>query len=733
MRNTPKERAQAPLAQMSLEEKLYQLSGQMIFHVDETYENVRNPMHGNYRNPGHFMHHEREIPASAAEVAERINRDVRLSMEAQPHAIPPLEHGEALHGAQWGMATVFPQPIGMASTFDDNLTARIGDAIGKECAAVGVRQTLTPVVNIARDCRWGRTIETFGEDVLLSSNMGTAICKGLEKNGVIATPKHYADNYSYGGRDSNVSDTSERTMREVYLKPFEKCFKEGGAQSVMAAYNSWEGVPCSCNEKLLTDILREEWNFQGFVVSDYGGVEGVARAHKLVDTDWKAQALCVKAGLEVNLPSDSFENLKTAYTKGWLTDEDVDKAVLRVLTAKFKIGLFDAPFVDAQAAEKIVRCKEHKQLALEAARESIILLKNEGILPFGKEKIKKLAVFGASANEFPIGKNYSGPYAREWTAPDAKTPLQYLEEYLGDSVEVIFAEDDRIEEVAAACDAAIYLTTVVEGEGMDRSDIRLPSVTKKAQADESAIIVGKFEIEVKTDQEESIRRMTAVNANAAVVLLNGAPVDMRGWMDGCRAILEAWYPGEQGSQALCEILFGEISPSAKLPITFPRSVGQLPLFYSMKPSGRGYGYVENDGSPLYPFGYGLSYTSFALKDCTCSCAGDRLQIQLTVENTGNYDGAEVVQIYLSGRNCDVVMPIKELKAYKRIALSAKEAAAVKIEVPAEAFCYYNRKMVYGMHDGDYTVMVGTSSADIKAAFEVKVWNGIVRKVTDDAE
>jgi len=733
MSNTSKERAQALLAQMSLEEKLYQLSGQMIFHVDETYENVRNPMHGNYRNPGHFMHHEREIPASAAEVAERINRDVRLSMEAQPHAIPPLEHGEALHGAQWGMATVFPQPIGMASTFDDDLTARIGDAIGKECAAVGVRQTLTPVVNIARDCRWGRTIETFGEDVLLSSNMGTAICKGLEKNGVIATPKHYADNYSYGGRDSNVSDTSERTMREVYLKPFEKCFKEGGAQSVMAAYNSWEGVPCSCNEKLLTDILREEWNFQGFVVSDYGGVEGVAQAHKLVDTDWKAQALCVKAGLEVNLPSDSFENLKTAYTKGWLTDEDVDKAVLRVLTAKFKIGLFDAPFVDAQAAEKIVRCKEHKQLALEAARESIILLKNEGILPFGKEKIKKLAVFGASANEFPIGKNYSGPYAREWTAPDAKTPLQYLEEYLGDSVEVIFAEDDRIEEVAAACDAAIYLTTVVEGEGMDRSDIRLPSVTKKAQADESAIIVGKFEIEVKTDQEESIRRMTAVNANAAVVLLNGAPVDMRGWMDGCRAILEAWYPGEQGSQALCEILFGEISPSAKLPITFPRSVGQLPLFYSMKPSGRGYGYVENDGSPLYPFGYGLSYTSFALKDCTCSCASDRLQIQLTVKNTGNYDGAEVVQIYLSGRNCDVVMPIKELKAYKRIALSAKEAAAVKIEVPAEAFCYYNRKMVYGMHDGDYTVMVGTSSADIKAAFEVKVWNGIVRKVTDDAE
>lgn len=725
MNSESKNRARELLAQLTLEEKLYQLSGQMLFGVEADYEQKRNHKEGNNRNPGHFMHAKREKPAAPSEVAERINRDVRLTMDAHPHAIPPIEHGEALHGAQWGMATSFPQPISMASTFDDELVARIADVIGKECAVVGVRQALTPVVNIARDCRWGRTIETFGEDVLLSSNMGVAMCRGLQKNGVIATPKHFADNYSDGGRDSNYSNTSERTMREVYLKPFEKCFKQGGAMSVMAAYNAWEGVPCSCSERLLTEILRDEWGFDGFVVSDYWGVEGVHEAHKLVDDYYKAEACCLKAGLDINLPHSCYEKLVKALEKGEITEADVDRAVLRVLTAKFDIGLMDAPFADPAAADALVRCDAHKQLALEAARRSIVLLKNENVLPLDRKQIRTLAVFGASANELPVGKNYSGPYQRLWEAEDAKTPLQYLSEYLGDSVKVIFAEDDKIEEIASACDAAIYFTTVVEGEGMDRSDIRLPAYTKKKQADESAIIVGKFEIEVKTNQEESIRRMSACNVNSIVMLLNGAPVDMSAWVDGCGAVLEAWYPGEQGAQAMTEILFGDVNPSAKLPITFPRSVGQLPLFYCVKPSGRGHGYVENDGSPLYPFGHGLSYTTFTLKNVTCNTKGESLQISLDLHNTGDRDGAEVLQVYLSGRNCDVVMPAKELKAYKRVEVAAGKSVAVTLEVPAEAFCYYDRKMDYGMHNGDYTVSVATSSTDVHQSFEARVKEGKV--------
>ena len=520
-----------------------------------------------------------------------------------------------------------------------------------------------------------------------------------------------------------MSDTSERTMREVYLKPFEKCFKEGGALSVMAAYNSWEGLPCACNDRLLTEILRDEWGFEGFVVSDYFEVEGVCNQHKLVDTIWKAQAICMKAGLDVNLPHSSFEYMKKAYEEGWLTEEDVDRAVLRVLTAKFTVGIMDQPFADPTAAEKIVRCDKHKAIALESARESIILLKNDGMLPLNRDKVKKIAVFGAGADVFPVGMNYSGPYQAPWTAKDAVTPVEYLRKYLDGVGEVVFADDDQIEEVAAKCDAALYFTTVVEGEGMDRSDIRLPGVTRKAQEDEGAIIVGKFEAVVKTDQEESIRRMTKANPNSAVVLLNGAPVDMTAWADGCAAILEAWYPGEQGAQAICEILFGDVNPSGKLPITFPRTVGQLPLFYAAKPSGRGYGYVENDGSALYPFGYGLSYTDFALRSSSVEVRDGGLAVSLTVENTGARDGAEVVQIYLSGYNCDVAMPLKELKAYKRVAVAAGEKVEVTIQVPEEAFCYYDRKLRYGKHNGDYTVSIATSSVDIHETFGVSVEDG----------
>ena len=720
MVNNAVERAKKLLDQMSIDEKLYQLSSQMLYSVGDDYEEKREHREGNFRNPGHFMHYGKSGSVTPSEVADRINRDVKLSMDAQPHGIPPIEHGEALHGAQWGMATCFLQPIAMAATFDDELIEKIGDAIGKECAVVGVRQALTPVVNVVRDCRWGRTIETFGEDVLINSNMGVAICRGLQKNGVIATPKHYADNYSYGGRDSNVSDTSERTMREVFLKPFEKCFKEGGAMSVMAAYNSWDGVPCSCNERLLTDILRKEWGFEGFVVSDYGGVGGVCRSHRLVEDNVKAQALCLKAGLDINLPQSSFNDLKKAYESGLITENDIDTAVLRVLTAKIKIGLLDDPFVDVEEADRLVRCDAHKKLALESARRSVVLLKNEGVLPLIKKQIKRIAVFGEGADILPVGKNYSGPYKKLWTADDAKTPLQFLREYLGDSIEVIFAQDDRIEEISSQCDVALYFTSVVEGEGLDRSDIRLPSFIQQKQRDDGAIIVGKFDFEIKTDQEESIRRMTSANPNSIVILLNGAPIDMSNWIDGCNAILEAWYPGEQGAQAICEILFGDVCPSAKLPITFPKSVGQLPLFYSFKPSGRGYRYVENDGKPQYPFGYGLSYTKFEMNNYNCTSEGDRLSVSFSIKNIGGYDGAEIVQIYLSGKNCDVVMPLIELKAYRRIELSMGEKKDVTIEVPAEAFFYYDRKMSYGMHDGDYTVSVRTSSTDIKAEFEVRV-------------
>ena len=716
--SSPERRAEALLSELSLDEKIFQVTADMIFEVDEAYNETRDPMLGSYRNPGHFMHYRRQTPASPAEVAAQINEDVKRSIAAQPHAIPPIENGEALHGAQWGMCTNFPQPINLASSFDPDMVARTADAIGRECAVVGVRQVFSPVVNLSRDCRWGRTVETYGEDVKLASDMGAAMCRGLQKNGVIATPKHFADNYGAGGRDSNYSETSERTMREVYLPPFKACF-DAGAKSVMAAYNAWEGLPCTANRRLLTDILREEWGFDGFTVSDYSGVQGVHDAHGLGADEAEAAAMSLKAGLDVILPYNKFDIVKQAVEKGYITEKELDKNVLRVLTAKFRLGLFDDPYRDPAAANAAVRSTEHRALALEAARETVVLLKNDGLLPLQKTKHRRIGVFGQSAGLIPIGSNYSGPYGTPWQGEDAPTPLEALRAYLGEDGEVILGESDAIETLAPTCDVVLYFAAIVEGEGSDRSELKLPSVSvHKNRPDAGGLIVDEATQTITDDQERSILRLVNANPNTAVILLNGAPIDMTAWVGAVPAVIEAWYPGEQGAKALAEILYGETNPSAKLPVCIPKSVGQLPLFYAHKPTGRGYAYCDNDGKPLFPFGFGLSYTSFAITDPALRTDDNTASVSFNVTNTGSRPGAEVAQLYLSSAGCDVVRPVKELKAYKRVFLQPGETKRVTLTPEQEAFCYYDRNMVFGLHNGDHTLTVGTSSED--AAFQVSI-------------
>lgn len=707
-KNNASERAKALLAELSVEEKLHQLSAQMIFDIDENYENRRDHLCGSYRNPGHFMHRDGKI-STPGEVARRINRDVEISIEKQPHSIPPLEHGETLHGAQWGMASIFPQPIGLASTFDPELVKEAADVIGKETAAVGVRQALAPVVNLSRDVRWGRTIETFGEDPKLASDMGVAMTKGLEENGVIATPKHFVDNYADGGRDSNYSTHSERELREVYLKPFEACFKEGHAHGVMASYNSiFNGLPAHANPWLLTKVLRDEWGFDGIVVSDYGGVNGVEGAHKIAADLPEAFALCIKSGLDVTLSDFKYEVAKEAWDRGLLTEEEIDIPVLRILKRKFELGLFDDPFVDPDKADSLVRCDKHKAIALKIARESLVLLENNGILPLDKSKIKKLGIFGPGANVLPTGRNYSGPFAHLWEAPDVLTPLEYFRKN-AEGIEIISGDDKDIPSLAPGCDAVLYFTTVVEGEGLDRSDLKLPAYRTATSKDESAKIVDKATLTVEVDQEASILALSAANSNTIVVLMNGAPVDMTAWKSNCRAILEAWYPGEGGSQAISDTLWGNYNPGGKLPVSWPKHAGQLPLFYACKPSGRGYGYENNDGKPLYPFGYGISYTTFEIKNPELTKTADGWEVTVDIENTGDRSGDEVVQIYMKTKNTKVVRPLKELVAYKRVSVNKKEKTRISIPVSENVTFYYDADMVYGNHGGEFTLLVGTSA------------------------
>lgn len=719
----PKERAKDLLGRMTDEEKACQLSSQILFDVLGDEYKKRDFRLGSFRNPGHFMHWKNKKTSTPEEVAHFINEDVRKTTKTSRFGIPPIENGEALHGAQWGMTTCFPQPIALAATFDKDLVSEIADVIGKETAAAGVRQVFAPVVNISRDCRWGRTMETFGEDVLLCSDMGEALTRGFQNNGVIASPKHFVDNYADGGRDSNESHSSQRTLYEVYLQPFKRCIQEGGAMSVMAAYNSVDGVPCSANRKLLTDILRGEWGFEGFVVSDYNGVEDVCRAHHLAENEVSAQAACLNAGLDVTLPNPSENRVLEALKLGLIDKETLDRAAYRVLYAKFKIGLFDDPYADEENINALIRSEKHKKTALKGARDCMVLLKNDGVLPFDVSNVKTIGVFGEGADTVPIGENYSGPY-KGWRADDAHTPLTYLKEFAGEGITILTGENEKIPVIAPLCDICLYFTKMLEGEGRDRCNITL-SKNERVYDDGTGkeIIVDAVKAKATEDQENAIITMFEHNKNSAVILLNGAPVDMTGFIDHAGAVLEAWYPGEQGAQAICEVLFGLVSPSGKLPMSFPKSVGQLPLYYSYKPSGRGYHYNENDGNPLFEFGYGLSYSKFNIGGFRCSVEDNSLLIEYDIENTGGYDAAEVVQIYTEGRNCCVVRPVSELKSYKKIRLKKKESAHVSQRLDEEAFSFYDVDLKYGMFDGDYIIKIGTSSKIILQTYNVRVRNG----------
>lgn len=698
------------MLRMTPEEKIAQLQSQLLFLP--RYVQGRDFAVGHFRNIAHFLHE--KGAATAGTCAAAINEDTRKSIAASRFGIPVLQHGEALHGAQWGMATVFPQCVGLAATFDDSLMYRVGEVVASELRAVGVRQVYAPVINIARDPRWGRMQETYGEDVYLTSRMGIAYTKALQQGGVIATLKHFVDNYGAGGHDSYASETSWRVLREVYLEPFRACIQEGGAGAVMAAYNSVDGVPCSDNSILLDAILRKEWDFRGMVVSDYGGVNGVYYAHHLVDSLPEAEAECLKAGLDVML-ANGYRDLPALLKSGKVSEKDVDRSVYRVLAAKFQLGLFDHPYVDTSRANEIVRSPVHRELALEAAHKTMTLLKNDDhTLPLLENTIKRIGVFGPAANVLSMG-DYTGPLGG-WKGEGAVTPYEGLIQRLKGKAEVVLYQSGAdLATLAKTCDAVIYFATIQEGEGKDRSQLELPSVeTRESQSSDNALIVdGKASPSVQEDQEKMILALVATGIKTIVVLQNGSPIDVRHWIGKVSAILEAWYPGEQGGAAIAETLFGDINPGGRLPITWPRHVGQVPIYYSIKPSGRGYDYSDDDGKPQFPFGFGLSYTSFAYSDLKVPekvKKGDSVQIKVTVTNTGDRSGDDVVQLYLHDSVAPVVRPMKELKAFKRITLNAGESMEVTLTLSYRSFGYWDKQLKFVVKPGTFTIYISRDAA-----------------------
>lgn len=648
-------------------------------------------------------------PREGVELANEIQRYV---LENSRLKIPVLIHDECLHGCMAKGSTSFPQSIAIASTWNPELMYEISTAIGKETRARGIHQALSPTINIARDPRCGRTEETYGEDPYLASVMAVEFIKGLQEQKVVTTPKHYAANFvGDGGRDSNAVHFSERLMREIYLPAFKAAIQKANALSIMSAYNSLDGIPCTANKWLLTDLLRKEWGFKGYVVSDYGAVLHLMTKHKIASSKAECAKKALEAGMDMELPeSECFEEIVNLVKGRELSEDVLNEAVRRVLRVKFWLGLFDNPFSDPDYAERICDCKEHRELALRAARESMVLLKNDGILPLSKD-IRSIAVIGPNANVPRLG-GYSGFGIK------VVTPLEGIENKVGRNAKVYFAEGCKLNDtsksgfdeainIAKKSDVAILFmgnsVPETEGEQQDRCNLDLPGV-----------------------QEDLIREICNTGTPVIVVLINGSAVTMTRWINGVKAVLEAWYPGEEGGNAIADILFGDYNPGGKLPITFPKFTGQLPLYYNYKPSGRVDDYVDLRGpQALFPFGFGLSYTEFKYSNLriTPEVIGKdgEVTISLDVENIGRYKGDEVVQLYLHDVVASVARPIKELKRFKRITLDVGERKTVSFTLSREDLEFLNIDMKLVVEPGVFEVLVGSSSEDIrlKGNFEVK--------------
>jgi beta-glucosidase len=667
-------------------------------------------------------------------MAELTNAIQQFFIENSRLGIPVIFHEECLHGHAAIGGTSFPQPIALGATFSPELVESLFTMTAAEARLRGTHQALTPVVDVAREPRWGRVEETYGEDPYLVSRMGIAAVRGFQgdatfgdKRRVIATLKHFAAHgQPESGTNCAPTNVSMRLLRETFLYPFHEALKQGGAISVMASYNEIDGVPSHANQWLLRDVLRKEWGFKGFVVSDYHAIYELSyrpesHGHFVAKDKKEACALAVQAGVNIELPEpDCYLHLVELVRKGVLQERQLDELVTPMLYWKFQMGLFDDPYVDPAEAERVVGSEAHTQLALQAARESITLLKNEGnLLPLDPAGIKTIAVIGPNANRSLLG-GYSGVPKRDVTV------LEGIQARLGERVKVLYSEGCKItiggswtedavtpsdpdtdrKQIAEAVKVARRADAIVLAIGGNEQTSREAWSPKHLGDRPSLDLVGR--------QEDLVKAMLATGKPVVVLLFNGRPISINYVSQNVPAILECWYLGQETGHAVAEVLFGDANPGGKLPISIPRSAGHLPAFYNHKPSARR-GYLFDEVSPLYAFGYGLSYTTFAIENVRLArkriARDGQTQLLLDVTNTGARAGSEVVQMYIRDLFSSATRPIKELKAFHKIFLEAGETKNVAFEITPEQLAFYDIHMKYVVEPGEFEIMVGSSSRD----------------------
>ncbi|WP_316808299.1 glycoside hydrolase family 3 N-terminal domain-containing protein [Pedobacter agri] len=776
---------------------------------------------------------------NAFTLAKKINAIQKYFINETRLGIPIIAFDEALHGLVRQGATAFPQAIGLAASFDTANMANVAGAIAKETKLRGIRDILTPVVNIASDVRWGRTEETYGEDPFLSSQMGLAFVSAFEKQNIVTTPKHFIANFGDGGRDSYPIHFNERLMEEIYFPPFETAIKQGKSRSLMTAYNSVDGIPATSNYQLLTQKLKKDWGFSGFVISDAGAVGGASVLHHTATGYSQSTVQAMEGGLDVIFQTefDHYKLFIPPFLDGSISQQRIDDAVSRVLRAKFELGLFENPYVSEKDAQKAVTDKSHKIIAKQTAQKSFVLLKNnssvlplknvKNILVLGEDAIdarlggysgsgngkvnildgiKKLV--GASAKVDyakgssrdpqwykPIPKDYlrtdtssglKGEYFNNlnlsgvpavtridaqinfmWTlyAPDRKlTKDNYAVRWTGKLVAPkagefkvglegndgfrLFINDQllidqwektsyhtrlipfkfekgieyniRVEFQETKGNAYIKLISNFDVE--DRKEEELAEAVLLAKQADVVIIAagikeGEFQdramLSLPGNQEKLITEMAKTGKPVVVLLVGGSAITMNNWMDQVPAILNVWYPGEEGGNAVAETLFGIHNPAGRLPITYPVHESQLPLVYNHKPTGRGDDYNNLSGEPLFPFGYGLSYTRFEYSDLTLSKkemnADEKITATFKLKNAGALAGEEVVQLYIRDMLATVARPVLELKGFKRISLKPGETKEISFEITPDMLKMLNAEMKTVIEPGDFRIMIGASS------------------------
>jgi len=791
---------------------------------------------------------------NAGSLAKKINAIQKYFVDSSRLGIPIIAFDEALHGLLRAGATSFPQAIGLAATWDTTLMARVATAIATQTKTRGIRQVLSPVINIASDVRWGRTEETYGEDPFLTSAMGVAFMSAFEKMNIITTPKHFIANVGDGGRDSYPIHLNERWLDQIYFPPFVAAFKKAGARSVMTAYNSLDGIPCSSNQWLLTDILKKKWGFDGFVISDASAVGGAEVLHHTAKNYPESGKQAINAGLDVIFQTDynHYKLFIPPFLDGSIDSNTINEAVKRVLKAKFELGLFEHPYVLETNLEDAHQQAAYKSLARKAAVESIVLLKNAR--PIGQEKsvlpltakVKSIAVIGPDAVEARLG-GYSGPgngkinildgitkraggkievmyspgcgrtteewipipgkylsnndsslsrqglkaeyfnnvylegepvltkiddsinfswtlyspgrpvnhdfYSARWTgflkAPEGgtfkigldgddgfrlyinnqlvidnwqkqtystklanyhfekgkeyKIRIEFFEPVGNGHIKLIWNIgvpndwENKIKQavaVASKASVAVIVTGIKEGEFQDRAILSLPG-----------------------HQEELIRQIAATGKPVVVILTGGSAITMSRWLSKVDGVLNVWYPGEEGGNAVADILFGDENPAGRLPITYPISEGQLPLIYNHEPTGRGDDYNDLSGLPLFPFGFGLSYTKFEYSnlrfDKNNINKNDSTVARFTLKNTGPVAGDEVVQLYIRDLLSSVVRPVMELKGFQRVHLLPGEEKEISFSITRDLWSMLNAELKTVVEPGDFRIMIGASSRDIR--------------------